>query len=112
MVNKSKSHKNQHNDKSMHADIMSAFKGVQVSDHVIDWIRLFARAFFPDFKMPPVMINVYTIFSVDTKWPTGQMSRPWKILSSIYPLMSNKYKIHIQFNLVAYKSVPIVLRSG
>ena len=44
-------------------------KGVQVSDHVIDWIRGFARAFFSDSKMPPVLINVYTIFSVDTNEP-------------------------------------------
>ena len=68
--------------------------------------------FFPDSKVQPVMINVYTIFSVDTKWPTEQMSRPRKILDITYPLMSNIYKIHIQFNLIAYKSVLIALSLG
>ena len=59
------------------------------------------------------MINVYTIFIVDTEWPTWQTSKPRKILRSIYSFMSNEYKFHIQFYLhvVVYKSVSNVQRS-
>ena len=80
---------------------------------MIDSIRGFACAFSPDSKMPPILINAYTqYFLLIKKWPTEQTSRPRKILSSIYTLMSNKYKIHIQFNSMAYESVSNFLRSG
>ena len=94
--------------------MIKLFKGVQVSDHVKDWIRGFAieRAFIVEFQNAAsnnhCLHNIFCWY----KWPTEQMSRPWKVLSSIFPLMSNEYKIHIQFNLGAYKNVSIILRLG
>ena len=35
---------------NLHVSFRFSIKGVQVSDHVIDWIRVFARAFFSGFQ--------------------------------------------------------------
>ena len=88
-------------------------KGVQVSDHVIDWIRGLARAFFSGFQNAArnerrLHINIFCWY----KMADGADESASKDIKLHLSFMSNKYEIHIQFNLVAYKSVSIVLRSG
>ena len=88
--------------------ILYVVKEVQVSDHVIDWIRVFARAFFSGFQNAASNDQrLHNIFC----WYKMADGADESVLKD-YPLMSNKYKIHSQFNLVAYESVSIVLRSG
>lgn len=65
-----------------------------------DWLslRINTSFYFRITKRRHLTINGCISYSFDTK--THGTDESHNILSSIYPLKSNKYKIHIQFNLV------------
>lgn len=73
---------------------LKVFKGVQHSNHVIDWIHVLARAvFFFGFENVARLWSMFKQYFSWYKIADGVDESPLKE----YPLMGNKYKIHIQF---------------